>query len=167
MNFNEKIAEIMADETIEDKAGAIAKMHQSEADRIRGEYVKKNKTLEQQLKEKELEGLSEIEKAKALFEEQQREFEQQKKEWMKDRLIKEKTDFFKEKKLPLDIFDLVDGETVEDFEKNSSKILEIINKQVEVKIGSVAGRDDLGGNKTPEKTDPIDKSLDAFKNAFK
>lgn len=162
--MNEIIAQIMSDDSITDKVTAIAqaamKEKQSEADKVRSKYSQENKALQEQLKAKELESMTELEKREALFKQQQQEFESQRNEWKKDRIVKEKTDFFKEKGLSLDMFDLVNGGNVEEWEASHSNIAKIIDSQVESRIGSSAGRENIGGNKTPKPIDKFDEIWD-------
>ena len=76
----EKLLEILGsdfdNEKLEALTGFINKSSQSNEDRIRTDYSKKNKELEERLKAKEMESMSELEKREALFNEERKQYEE-------------------------------------------------------------------------------------------
>lgn len=169
--MNEKLKEILGDDfdasKLESLDSYFTKGIQSEADRVRTKYSTENKELSEKLKTKEMENMSELERREALFNEERQSFADGKKTWEKDRLIKEKTDFFKEKGASLDIFDLVNGSNNEEWSKSLENIHNIINKNVETRIKGESGREAIGGNKQPQEVNVDQAALDAFDKAFK
>ena len=168
--MNEKLKEILGDDFDSSKLaeldGYFANGVQSEADKIRTKYSKENRELTEKLKSKELESMSELEKKETLFKESQANWELQRKEWEKDRTIKEKTDFFKEKSVSLDLFDLVKGSNTEEWDTSLNKVTEIINKSVESRMKNDSGRDGIGGNKEPIIISKEAEALAAFDSKF-
>lgn len=87
----------------------IQKMIQSETDRVRTEYSKKVKALEQEKEELEKEKMTEEEKAKFELEKREKELADREKEILKRDLTIRTVDLLKENELPLDFREFVTG----------------------------------------------------------
>lgn len=162
----EKLLEILGadfdSEKLEALTGFINKSSQSNEDRIRTDYSKKNKELEERLKAKEMENMSELEKKAAIIKEK----EQLLNEKHKDTIFREKTMFLKENGYSLDLIEYINGDEVDQWEKSYNSINSVIDKVVGSRIKSESGRDEIGGNKEPKKIDQNKAATDAFDNKF-
>lgn len=106
-------------------AEAVAKAEQSAADRVRTEYSKKNKELQDQLEELKKQKMSAEEKAEYERQQKERELQEKERELLQREVKLHTVDKLRELELPLEFRDILAGPTIDE----TNQRIEVFQKQ--------------------------------------